>query len=238
MPKETRRGFVLEDEVEFSDAVLSCLCEVQRDIVYLIDRGYDLERSVTFVANRFQFSARQRTALTRATSCSEAVYARTEKRIGGMLTSQVMHIDGFNLIIALEAALSPGTTLLKCMDSTVRDLCGLHGTYRVIDATRTALEFIADTLKKREVARAIFYLDAPVSNSGRLRAAIETVMAEHSQIAEVHMVPNADAELRDKPYVVSSDSLVLDRCESWINFAREIIEQRLPGRRLVDLSGH
>ena len=36
--------------------------------------------------------------------------------------------------------------------------------------------------------------------------------------------------------VVSTDSWILDRCTAWINLAAEIIDARIPGSRLVDLS--
>lgn len=230
------RGYCPTDRRDFGEGMLPLLRAAQRDIAYLVDRGYDLERAVTFVGNRFQFSARQRTALTRATCSAAVLEHRRARLVAGGVSGETVSIDGFNLIITLEAALSPQTTLLRCMDGTVRDLCGLHGTYRIIESTKEALGWIGAALQERQTGAAIFYLDAPVSNSGRLREAILEEMARVALPCEVHLVPNADAELWGKQRVISSDGIVLDRCESWLNLAREIIASQLPGRRLVDLS--
>lgn len=43
-----------------------------------------------------------------------------------------VYIDCFNTVISLEIAFSD-STLLLCMDGTIRDLAGLRGTYRLID---------------------------------------------------------------------------------------------------------
>lgn len=234
MPEPVNRGFVPGDANEFGDAVLPTLRYAQQDIVYLLGRGYELTHAVTFVGNRFQLSARQRTALTRASSEAVVVAARKQRQTDSLAGSTV-YIDGFNLIITLEAAQSPETTLLGCMDGTVRDLCGLHGTYRLIEATATALNWTAESLVNLKVAQAVFYLDAPVSNSGRLRTAILEVMGRHSLPCEVLLVPNADRELWDKSPVITTDAIILERCSSWVNLAASIISDKLPERRIVRL---
>ena len=53
------------------------------------------------------------------------------------------------------------------MDGTARDLCGLHGSYRLIDKTDLVLALLFDALARLAPERAVFVLDAPVSNSGR-----------------------------------------------------------------------
>jgi hypothetical protein len=40
----------------------------------------------------------------------------------------------------------------------------------------------------------------------------------------------------DSP-VASSDSVILDQCQRWINLARRTISQYIPHARIVDLSG-
>ena len=81
------------------------------------------------------------------------------------LCGRTVYIDGFNTIITLEIALC-GSLLLECMDGTIRDLAGLRGTYRLVDETRKSVEIIADALETLKAQKAVFYLDAPVSNSG------------------------------------------------------------------------
>ena len=54
------------------------------------------------------------------------------------------------------------------MDGNIRDLAGLRGTYKLIDKTDRAIDLIGQELEKLKVSKAVFYLDKPVSNSGRL----------------------------------------------------------------------
>lgn len=53
----------------------------------------------------------------------------------------------------------------------------------------------------------------------------------------VELVMNPDRVLMDATAVVAtSDSAILDQCACWVNLAREVIAQRIPQARLVDLS--
>ncbi len=64
----------------------------------------------------------------------------------------------------MEVGLS-NSLLLKSMNETI-DWAALRGTYRLIDKTDTAIMLIGKYLERNEVDKAVFYLDAPVSNSG------------------------------------------------------------------------
>ena len=82
----------------------------------MLDRNYKLSSILEFVGGHYQLSARQRIALKRATS-TELQY---KKRKSTMLPLEIakngcMHIDGFNLIITLEVALSGSPLILEMM---------------------------------------------------------------------------------------------------------------------------
>lgn len=237
MPETVKRGYVPTDEKEFSPASTVLLRQVQQDICYLINRGYDLERSVTFVCNRFGLSARQRMALIRSTATRDEIENRVKKEIGRDLKNKIIYIDGFNLIITLEIALS-GTTLLRCMDGTIRDLAGLHGTYRLIDKTDMAIDLVFRQLEKLEVAKAIFYLDSPVSNSGRLKQRLIELSEPSAFETEVILLPCVDKTLYGMENVVTSDGVILDNCISWVNLSRVVIGERFPDYPYVNLCGN
>ena len=50
------------------------------------------------------------------------------------ILDRTLLVDGFNLIITIEVALSGGL-VLDCADGTVRDLAGLRGSYHPVDET-------------------------------------------------------------------------------------------------------
>ncbi len=234
--EQVRRGYVPEDEAFFyREDSLGRLRLAQADLLYLIERGYPIKNASVFTGNHYLLSERQRLALVRATSSRQAVAARRCREIPGPVTGKEVHIDGFNIIITLEIALS-GSTLLKCMDGTIRDLAGLRGTYRIIDKTHEAIGLLMCRLKELEAKKAFFYLDSPVSNSGRLKSLILDTAAENSLDCQVHLVPNADAVLKEQEYVITSDAIILDHCKTWSNPLPGLLSSSLPGLRYVDLS--
>jgi hypothetical protein len=174
-------------------------------------------------------------ALTRVVAAEADVAARRAKQLTPeAVTGGEVHIDGFNAIITLEVALS-GSPVLACMDGTYRDLAGLRGTYRLIGRTDFAIRLIVSELKALGVPRAVFWLDAPVSNSGRLKVRIAELAEEAGMPVGIELAGNVDAALYELPGVVSSDSVILDRCPSWLNLNARLIPA-IPGAWVVDIT--
>jgi hypothetical protein len=165
---DSRRGFVPSDEKEFAKESAALLRMAQKDLLYLLEQGYPIKNASTFVGNHYMLSERQRLAIVRATATQSSLRLRQEKKLINALPGRRVYIDGLNSIITLEVALSDGT-LIRCMDDCIRDLAGLRGTYRLIDQTETAIRLIGEKLEVLEMEEVTFYLDAPVSNTGRLK---------------------------------------------------------------------
>ena len=171
MSQIVKRGYMPNDEKEFSNiVVIEKLYKAGQDLYYLLNSGYSIKSASVFVGNHYLLSERQRLAIIRSISPKECILERKSKEIKEIIEGSTVNIDGFNTIITLEVALS-NSTLLKGMDGTIRDLAGLRGTYRLIDKTDIAIKLIGETLEKSKVKKAIFYLDAPISNSGNLKRA-------------------------------------------------------------------
>ncbi len=229
-----KRGYAPGDEKEFNNENLLLLKTAQQDILYLVNRGYPIKNASVFAGNHYLLSERQRLALIRASAPADILELRRQKRIFGGFEGKCIYIDALNLIITLEVALSQ-STLIKCMDGTVRDLAGLRGSYRLIDKTDTAIRMIGEQLTGMKIGRTVFYLDSPVSNTGRLKKRIEESLSGYPFEVAAELVNNADPILEGKDYVVTSDAIILNRCRGWINFAWEIINSRLPDTVLIDL---
>lgn len=223
MAKAVKRGYVPSDEKEFGEKELERLHKAGEELYYLANRGYQMKSASTFVGNHYLLSERQRLALVRSISPKESIQNRRSKELIGSLEGKNVNIDGFNTIITLEIAFSD-SLLLKCMDGTVRDLAGLRGTYRLIDKTEQAIVEIGKLLESKKVKRAVFFLDAPVSNSGRLKELILKCLADVSYEVRVEIIHNVDSALETMENVVTGDAIILDKCQSWFNMTREIIE--------------
>ena len=122
------------------------------------------------------------------------------------------------------------------MDGTIRDLAALRGTYRLIDKTETAITLIGKTLEKNKVDKAIFYLDAPVSNAGRLKQKIIELLNAFAFEVEIEVINNVDAVLENLENVITSDAIILDKCVSWINLNAMIIEEINADYPYIDFS--
>ncbi|MDD4089735.1 MAG: DUF434 domain-containing protein [Tissierellia bacterium] len=233
--KNVKRGFDPDDAKIFSNESIEELKIAQEEIQWLLDRGYKIKQIIEFTGNHYLLSARARTALQRTTS-STADY---EKRRSTMLPFECakdgcLNIDGFNIIITLEVAMS-GSPILLGRDGVFRDLAGLRGTYRIIDKTDTALALIGKTLQELHVPMVKFYLDSPVSNSGRLKTKILECLVHQGMPVEVELIPNVDSVLAGKERIVSGDSIILDECKSWFNLSRKIIEDHIQEAWVIDL---
>jgi hypothetical protein len=225
---QRHRGAHPEDLRLFHASQLPRIFAAAVEVSYLLSRGYPPDPAFSFVGGHHQLHARQRLALRRI-ACSDA-----QKTVRGQqllpiarAASGTLHIDGLNLIITLEVALSGGP-LFRGRDGALRDLAGLRGSYHPVEETEEALRLVGECLTTLAAPAVAFYLDAPVANSGRLRARILEHAASWPFPVEVTLLPDADKALLGKDRVVSADGAVLDGCGSWLNLSSFLIERALP----------
>lgn len=231
------RGAHPADRELFAVDRLPALRTATAELSWLLSRGYSAKSARALVGDRHSLNERQRLAVARA-ACSDTSRARRLATQLSPLASrrQNLLIDGFNLIVTLEAALSGGI-LLHCRDGCLRDLASVHGSYRSVMETGPALALVGDALAWLEPQSVRWLLDQPVSNSGRLAQRIRHLAAERGWNWEVELVFNPDAEIAAATGVaVTSDSAVLDRVAGWVNLAAQIVRQSLPESWVVNLS--
>ena len=111
------------------------------------------------------------------------------------------------------------------MDKTIRDLASLRGTYRLIPETEEAVRKMFKVLQRAGAGEVKILLDQPVSNSGRLKTLIAEAGEDYPFKLDIQILKEVDRELGQHPCVVTSDSVILDRCQSWVNLPREILKE-------------
>ncbi len=232
---QQHRGAHPEDRHLFtlrSSGVLRLACE---EAAWLLDRGYTPNSVIDVVGRRHQLHARQRMALQRSMCSTNARQSRKNKQIGvAEIRDATLLIDGFNLIIGLEVALSGGL-LLRGADGALRDLAGLRGSYHPVEETDVALALLGEILDGLGTKATRFYLDSPVSNSGKLKARIIERARGWKQNAEVELVANPDRLLKNQFCVVSSDSVVLDEAGSWFNLLDFAVSSKIGTAWILEL---
>jgi len=233
----THRGPHPSDPKLFAGERLPELREAMADYCWLLTRDYSSDAALKLVGDRFQLAERQRMALKRGGCSARAAEQRKAKRVElDALAGQSLGVDGFNCLITVEAALSGGV-VLRSIDGSHRDLASVHGTYRDVSETVDALRLLCTTLNAARPRAVTWYLDSPVSNSGRLA----TLMRESFEVEglswDVELVKNADRSLQEAGVVAaSSDGWVLDSTPGWLDLTGATVQAAVPDAWVVDLS--
>lgn len=235
--RRTHRGPHPADEKLFAPAAIADLRAALADFCLLLTKGYADKSALKLVGDRFSLTERQRLAVMRSACSDQQLAARSERRVElENLAGRPIAIDGYNVLITVEAAMSGGG-IFKGRDGCYRDLASIHGTYRKVTETIPAVQRIGEFLKEVGVTKALWLLDSPVSNSGRLKMLIGQLAEENRWDWEIRLSISPDAELKKTDVIVaSSDSVILDDCKTWLNLAAEIVTQKLPRATVIRLA--
>ena len=235
--KRTHRGPHPADEKLFDAESIGRLRLAVGDYSLLLTKGYAQKSALKLVGDRFSLTDRQRLAVMRSACSDQQLASRSKQRVAvEHLAGRSLAVDGYNVLITIEAAMSGGM-IFKGRDGCYRDLASIHGTYRKVAETVPAVLLMGDFLREIGAAEALWLLDSPVSNSGRLKTLIRELAEKNGWNWEIELLLSPDAELKKTDLVVAtSDSVVLDGCKSWVNLAAEIIEKKLPSARVIDLA--
>jgi hypothetical protein len=234
--RRRHRGAHPEDARLFEAARLASLRVAVSELSWLLSRGYQTKSALKLVGDRHGLTERQRLAVSRAACPDERCERRRASRVEGReVAGEALAVDGFNLVITLEAALSGGVLVLG-RDGCARDLSSVHGSYRAVEETERAVLLAGEALAALAPSSVLWLLDSPISNSGRLAARVREVAAARGWPWEVRVEFNPDREIVNSDRIaVTSDSNVLDGVARWLNLGRMIVERRVPGAWLIDL---
>ncbi len=207
------------------------------DYSLLLTRGYAEKSSLKLVGDRFAFTERQRLAVMRCACSDEQRAGRKSRQLDiGSIAGGGIAIDGYNILITIEAAMSGGM-IFTGRDGCCRDLASIHGTYRKVTETIPAVELIGGFLQEIGAAQTLWLLDSPVSNSGRLKTLIREIAEKNGWKWQIELVISPDAVLiKTDVIVASSDGVILDGCGKWVNLTAEIIKAKIPAAKIIDLS--
>ncbi len=216
--KRKHRGKHPQDDRLFASGQHATLRTAVDELSWLLTHGYATDSALKLVGDRHDLTVRQRTAVRRSACSDQSLGLRSQSRIASAdVEGRPLAIDGYNLLITVESALSGGLVLIG-RDGCCRDLAGVHGTYRKVEETLPALELIVESVSSLGVSHVDWYLDSPVSNSGRLKVFLAEVISARAGEAPVRptwnieLVASPDALLSQcEASIVTSDSAVLDR---------------------------
>ncbi len=224
-------------EEVFARTAWPALPQAVGPLSWLLTRGYAPVSALKLVGDRFELTDRQRRAVLRSSCSDQALEHRLSTKVEpAAIADRVLHLDGFNVLTTIEAALAGGVLILG-RDGCLRDMASMHGNYRKVEETRPALRLIGESLAGWRPAECVWLLDKPVSNSGRLKGILCEIAGEQGWNWRAELVPDPDADLRSSNEIVASaDSAVIDFCPAWLNLAYEIVRWQRPDVEIVLLN--
>jgi hypothetical protein len=221
----------------FSRDQIGIMAKAVKDYCWLLDKEYTPKASLKLTGDRYKLRERQRKALDRCCLPQPLIDEIQKRKISNLkvLKDQPIIIDGFNLLIITEAALS-GAPVFRGRDGLIRDISGLHGSYRQISETPEAISLVADFLKIAQAGPALWVFDKPVSNSGRLASLVTKIGKTQNINWVTELCDHADSRIAgSESIVISSDSQILARCLRWFNLGSFILDHYIKNKWLVDL---
>jgi hypothetical protein len=225
------RGKNTGDDTLFgSEKQLSKLKLAVEDMQYLLSRDYPEKAASDLVGNRYRLKTRQIQALRGASASIQQLHSRQLKHVGTSdLKEKTVYLDGFNVLILLESLLSDAY-VFEGLDGCIRDLSGVHGTYKRVNQTLRAVELVASFYRKNQIHQLVWIFDKPVSNSGRIKQIVLDFAKDHQLNWDADLQFNPDKFLAESSaIVISSDAWILDHCKEWFNLIGYLItEESLP----------
>lgn len=235
--QQRRRDPHPEDKDLFSSSHLVHLRSAVLELSWLLSKGYALHSTLELVGNHYQLTQRQRLAVSRVVCSDENRQLRQEKCLPlEKIKDEQLLIDGFNLLITIETALSGGI-VLRCRDGCIRDIAGIHGSYHPINETRQAIELIGMALESFNPQEVLWLFDKPISNSGRLVMMVRDIAKEHGWHWQADVNINPDkAILSANKIAITSDSMILDGINQWVNLGSYLVLTILHSEWLIDFA--
>ncbi len=207
------------------------------DFLYLLDRGYPRSASLQLVGNRYNLDRLHREVLHRGIFAREEAKQRRERLVGPeKLVDRKLLVDGHNVIITTESRFA-GRQLIAANDGLIRDVAGISHRYRISSLTHEAIDHIFRLLHRHPPLETIFFLDAPIRQSGELAAILRSGLKSWNLTGDAQALKVPEKQLiGGKGVMASSDSAILDGVKQAFDLAAEVIKS-LPERvNLIDFT--
>ncbi|MCB0664790.1 MAG: DUF434 domain-containing protein [Saprospiraceae bacterium] len=227
MHKQKHRGIHPKDEILFGRELRDKLGQAVLDLYFLYSRNYSESAALRIVGDHFLLQKRQRFALQRMVSCKDEIQILNNSEVDDeFIKGRHLAIDGFNLLIFAEVLLSDGF-VFQCLDETYRDIASVHGSYHQIVETGKAIHLLGQLLETLQPKSISWFLDQPVSNSGKLGKFMREISDNQNWKWKVEIVPNPDQAMLElkQAVLISNDRIVLSRSNKWFNLSKLLVKR-------------
>ncbi|MDH3648786.1 MAG: DUF434 domain-containing protein [Saprospiraceae bacterium] len=233
--QQRHRGAHPNDALLFDPGGWGQIVSAAKDLVWLWSKGYPENAAKTLVSDHFNLTARQRKALARVSMSTNLANQIGDRECArGKMGGRKVAIDGFNMLIYAEALISHAY-IFQGLDGVFRDIASVHGSYKKVEETVEAVRLIGNALTSLEVSEIHWFLDAPVSNSGRLKSFLLTDLFDAFSW-NVEVVRNPDRHLLQthETIICSNDRMIISKIP-WLNLSTWLIDfGRFKSERILE----
>jgi hypothetical protein len=217
-----------EKSAMFEISNIENLHQAAKDFHYLLNHNYSRKASLELVGNRYALTFDQRHLLHRGVFSDSASKSRKKRKISiEGIRGKDLAIDGYNVIITIEAGLS-GRPLILGSDGFIRDISGLSGNFRKTPKTEEAIRSIINTIKKVRPLHTLFLFDAPISDSGKLAQQVRDYLTREKLSGDAQAVRVPEEILIGFPGVIAtSDTAIIDQSKSVFDLAGYILNKKI-----------
>ena len=210
------------------------LQKAAEDFRYLLNRAYPRKAALELVGNRYGLTFDERHLLHRGVFSDADSKSRRKRKIPiGKVRNRDLAIDGYNVIITIEAGLL-GRPLILGDDGFIRDISGLSGNFKKTERTEEALQLIFEVVKRVKPYQSLFLFDAPISMSGRLAQEVRDLLKRESLLGDARAVEVPEKILIGFPGVIAtSDTAIIDRSKEVVDLAGDIIVQKIRSKSII-----
>jgi hypothetical protein len=198
------------------------------DFRYLLNRRYPRKAALELVGNRYGLTFDERHLLHRGVFSKVDSQARRRKKVPVReIRNRDLTIDGHNVLITIEAALS-GRPLVLADDGFIRDISGLSGSFKRSEITEKAIQLILSVLRKWKPRKTLFLFDAPISSSGKLAEEIKDRLKQANLPGDAKAVKVPEKILIGFPGVIAtSDTAIIAPSKKVLDLAGYIITRKI-----------
>lgn len=214
------------------------LQKAAEDFRYLLNRGYPRKAALELVGNRYQLFSDQRHLLHRGVFSNADSESRQKRKIPiERIRGKDFAIDGYNVIITIEAGLS-GRPLIFGDDGFIRDISGLSGNFKKTERTEEVLQLILDVVKRMKPRQTLFLFDAPISMSGKLAQEVRDFLKKENLLGDAIAVKVPEKILIGFPGVIAtSDTAIINQSKKVVDLPGYILNKRIHSKSILRWRG-
>lgn len=197
------------------------------DYRFLKNNSYPDKAALKLVSDRYRLTGIQRNCLLRGVVATDQCRSRLAKKLAPQaVRGRALGIDWFNVLITLESYLK-GAVLFLADDGVIRDSSAVHGSYRRGSRTTRAMDLFWRAVTNLQPGRVDIFIDSPIPHSKEMRDDLAAGRAGAGSAFPCSFTLTKSADYPLKTYaevVASSDSVIIDRCQAFIDLPRLALE--------------